>query len=249
LDEANLVEEYKQRATSASPAPQVWLSNNRMPIFLCTSATQKDERPTGTGSGDWTCHYYGCMGAHDNRPTGFSQFKGLNILGNDLTTPGPIGFTGVFSPSRRPPSFGSSDRAVFSRSTAKGFDDVGDGSSNTIAILEESRSAWTAPNGIVGEPYSTRLGWGWGATVNGADHAAVVYSAITVQYPPNAYRVRNKPDPLQGFWVNNRVFGSNHPGGLNMAMVDGSAKFVNEEIDLDVLYTASGIDDGLVAEF
>jgi hypothetical protein len=34
-----------------------------------------------------------------------------------------------------------------------------------------------------------------------------------------------------------------------MAMVDGSAKFVNEEIELDVLYSASGIDDGLVAEF
>jgi prepilin-type N-terminal cleavage/methylation domain-containing protein/prepilin-type processing-associated H-X9-DG protein len=250
LDQANLVEEYKQRAPSATPAPQTWLSNNRMPIFLCASATQKDEMQySAGGTGDWTTHYYGCMGAYDKRSTGFSQFNGANILGNDLSAPGPTGFTGVFSPTRRPPLFGSSDKAVFSRSTAKSFDDVSDGASNTIALLEESRSPWKVPTGISGEGRAIRAGWGCGASVNGGDAASVIYSLITVQYPPNAYRVRSAPDPLQGFWVNNRVFGSNHPGGLNVAMVDGSAKFVNEEIELDVLYTASGIDDGLVAEF
>jgi prepilin-type processing-associated H-X9-DG protein len=221
-----------------------------MPIFLCASATQKDEMQYAVGgSGDWTTHYYGCMGAYDNRPTGFSQFKGLNVLGNDLSNPGPIGFTGVFSPSRRPPLFGSTDRAVFSRSTAKSFDDVGDGSSNTIAILEESRSPWKAPSGVSGEGRSTRAGWACGAGISSDESVSTVYSAITVEYRPNVNRVRNKPDPLQGFLRNNRVFGSNHPSGLNMAMVDGSAKFVNEEIELDVLYSASGIDDGLVAEF
>ena len=38
--------------------------------------------------------------------------------------------------------------------------------------------------------------------------------------------------------------GSNHSGGAQFAMMDGSARFVNENVQIDVLLAAAGMKDG-----
>ena len=42
--------------------------------------------------------------------------------------------------------------------------------------------------------------------------------------------------------------GSNHPGGCNVAMVDGSARFISDKVDVAVLRAASGVCDAQVAD-
>ena len=47
---------------------------------------------------------------------------------------------------------------------------------------------------------------------------------------------------------NNRSFNSNHPGGSQFVMCDGSAKFVSETVALVVLKRYASMDDGAVVE-
>ena len=145
--------------------------------------------------------------------------------------------------TRSPRAVSGSTRALWQRSYAKGFDDVQDGSSNTIALLEQSRSRWKVSGG--GTPLAYRPGWGWGHSETGTGNNRTVeevYSCITVQFAPNATLRRGAPSP-NGFFINNAVVGSNHPGGMQVAMVDGSAKFINEEVNLGIFHNANGIDD------
>jgi prepilin-type processing-associated H-X9-DG protein len=48
---------------------------------------------------------------------------------------------------------------------------------------------------------------------------------------------------------NTHSFGSNHPGGSQFAMADGSARFVNDGIDINILQSVSAIADGSSKSF
>ena len=41
--------------------------------------------------------------------------------------------------------------------------------------------------------------------------------------------------------------GSNHPGGSQFGLADGSAKFVSDSVDLLVLQAAAGLDDRVIS--
>lgn len=209
---------------------------NRIDLFLCASATQSDETPTIPNTGSNASHYYACMGAAQNATTD----PGWAIDQSNGT-----GFTGMFSPQIVSGGMNSS----FSRKRAKNFDDCGDGSSNTIAILEQSRSAWA--NGT-----ALRAGWAIGATTAASTTVTTsVFSGITLQFPPNAFVVNSGVGTILGsaiptsFDTENMPIGSNHPSGLQIAMVDGSASFLNDSVDPVVLRNACGIDDGRPDDF
>lgn len=66
----------------------------------------------------------------------------------------------------------------------------------------------------------------------------------TCAIPPNK---DDEGDPT--FWPNNQSFRSDHPGGLHFAFADGSARFINESIDLQLyrgLATTSGREIGQI---
>ncbi len=48
--------------------------------------------------------------------------------------------------------------------------------------------------------------------------------------------------------VNCHAVGSNHPGGAQFGLVDGSAKFISETIDGLSLQAAVGIDDRVIQQ-
>lgn len=229
IEEGNLLDQYK--ATVALEEDKLRaLSNEKISMFLCASATQEDELTTDADLGSYTSHYYGSMGPN---VTPFPYTTEVASMQGD------IGLSGVFSPQSIAPSAPTNRPAYFAPSFGKTFADIRDGSSNTIAMMEVSKSA-SPGTGWTG----LRPGWAFGQvcteTPTGTDPAGaalVVFSANSIQFPINSL------PPTFGY--NNHPMGSNHPGGANIGMADGSSRFVNDAVDLTFLQAAGGIKDGL----
>lgn len=70
---------------------------------------------------------------------------------------------------------------------------------------------------------------------------------------PLNYRVPDDANPSQAefsdYYICRRVgaFGSEHPGGANFALADGSVRFIAESIELDTFRALSTRDGGEVA--
>jgi prepilin-type processing-associated H-X9-DG protein len=105
--------------------------------------------------------------------------------------------------------------------------DVTDGTSNTLMAAERSMNL---PSGATNDYRSWVRGnsGGSGATKN-------------VTYPINStfYNGSNN--------FNDISFGSNHTGGCNFALGDGSVRFINQSIALNLYQAMASIHDGEVA--
>jgi len=127
--------------------------------------------------------------------------------------------------------------------------DLTDGTSQTILFGERSR--W-APN------YDTfsAQGWDWNFRMYGnwcgASRGALAHVTLSSYSPINyrlpfdyAHRALATPPAASAadfkYYIDLRVcaYGSNHPGGANLAMADGSVRFVAETIPLLVLRALS----------
>jgi prepilin-type N-terminal cleavage/methylation domain-containing protein/prepilin-type processing-associated H-X9-DG protein len=235
MDEKNTYENYQSNNLTCAQ-----LSDSRLPVFFCASATQKDEQTDDSITsndlrGEWSCHYWGSMGAYD-AANGYTEATGA-------VTADKVGLTGIFSPRGQGTGAGNVS-GRYERRYAKSFDDVGDGSSNTICLLEQSRSPWK----VAGTPANAvRHGWAIGHTETAGGPAVAspgtatmvdaVYGCVTLEFPPNAYVLNT------AFGTNNHPVGSNHPGGLNIAMVDGSSRFLSDEVQELLLKNACSIDE------
>jgi prepilin-type N-terminal cleavage/methylation domain-containing protein/prepilin-type processing-associated H-X9-DG protein len=132
--------------------------------------------------------------------------------------------------------------------------DVTDGSSNTLLFGERSR--WD-PN------YNTfaAQGWDWAFRYYGnwAATSSLGVAHVTLSsYSPINYRLPFRYDDRAGasppansaadfkYYIDLRVcaFGSNHPGGANLAMCDGSVRFFSETIPLITLRALSTREGG-----
>jgi prepilin-type N-terminal cleavage/methylation domain-containing protein/prepilin-type processing-associated H-X9-DG protein len=202
-------------------------TQHHVPLMFCASSTQEDEIASDPVNGGGTMHYYGVAG-----PSHGSGFKIYSPTPNQY---GSIGLEGLFSP------YGDSSTglAFYERRRAKGFRDMRDGSSNIIAIGEISAS----PSESAGmNPH--RAGWTFGAiggSLGGKFSPQQLLGIRSVGlYGINAYH-DYVGDQLSR---NNQAFSSNHPSGANFALADGSAKFVNEAIDIETLRDLSSIAGG-----
>lgn len=210
------------------------LSSQRLDVLICASATQEDELTTDPDFGSYTSHYFGSMGPNVVAGT----FTEVVASGETF-----IGIDGVFSPRSLTPAAPQLVPAYFRSKFGKTFADIRDGSSNTIAIMEASRSANTS----LGLD-SLRPGWAFGQQCQDtssspeAGWALTVYSANSVAYGINVLPAAS------ALRFNDHPMGSNHPGGCNVGMADGSSKFVSDSVDLSILQATSGINDGIVAE-
>lgn len=242
IDQANAADTFKGNGNLNQLT-----NNNKISLFLCSSATQNDENTNVPGTGGNATHYFGSMGAAKNGGTDVGNWAKLDqTIG--------VGFTGMFSPRTRGAwSAAGNANSNFTRKTAKNFDDCGDGSSNTIAILEQSRSGWSG-GGLWGRAH--RAGWATGVVTDpSTGFNQIVYSGITLQFPPNAIVKHDAVGSLPGsaipttFDTENQPVGSNHPGGFQIGRVDGSATFVNDNVDSKILRQAVGINDNTNDDF
>lgn len=99
--------------------------------------------------------------------------------------------------------------------------DVTDGTSNTFAV---------------GEALAGYSQWNWWFNPNAVTATAAITLNYSAKIPPNI-----------GNWPNNYGFNSKHIGGGHFALLDGSARFVSENIDIGVYRAAATLSGGEVA--
>jgi Protein of unknown function (DUF1559) len=63
----------------------------------------------------------------------------------------------------------------------------------------------------------------------------VIYNAKNIKFAPNERRFVNAQGKVEAL-NSNASLGSNHPGGTHVAMSDGSAMFIHNDIDVVAVY-------------
>jgi prepilin-type N-terminal cleavage/methylation domain-containing protein/prepilin-type processing-associated H-X9-DG protein len=122
------------------------------------------------------------------------------------------------------------------------FNDCRDGTSNVMMMAEMCGTMYT-PAGVPTEraPSGDRHGWLMGTNLAGTppnlDPTGAndfrTFNIVTVRYPINAGPWANQIFP--GFGSNlgaNNPLNSNHPGGVNALLTDGSVQFLAETMEL-----------------
>ena len=129
--------------------------------------------------------------------------------------------------ARFSPSASNANGRFYATNRAYDYSDFADGSSNTLLFGELSRRS-DNNSGFV--PNTT--GWGFGAIGTGG--------AFTLM--PNTKSISSI---INGnvTRMNDHSMGSNHPGGANIALADGSTRYLSDSTDANVL-SAIGSRDG-----
>ena len=217
------------RATSGDGAAKDLLSLEAIDTFRCDSTSRDDFERSAPLTG-FTAHYAGSAGpASSTSSDTFGTAEFSFISGGN----GAIGLKGLFSPDF--------DGTALNHGTKRGVNttDVSDGMSNTLAIIETSRSNFSNADASVTFTNS-RTRWSWG--LNESDNTQVNWARSIA-------RTINSFDDMAG--TANRqheiCISSNHPGGANVANGDGSTHFVSEDTELEILQAVGGIDEGIVA--
>ena len=208
---------------------QNFATANPVKTFFCPAATQLDEIANDPLRGGATSHYFGCAGPGINIATSEYPIYEPGSQGS-----GPIGLNGVFSPFPT----GVDTPPIYTSRHAYSYSDILDGSSNTIAMGEISRSE--KPDGSF-VPH--RVGWSFGA--NGIQDSSVdgyvpvdvfaVKSIGTTGINSNIDFVANAQ------LRNSHSFSSNHSGGAVFSFADGAVRFVPATTQLNVLIELSSM--------
>lgn len=137
---------------------------------------------------------------------------------------------GEYNIDRRTPGYGDFGlQGLFGRDVSRRFADVIDGTSQSIAVGELS---WTGAN-----VYRT-----WVRGANFHPSGSPMTGAKNVANPINlTYYNEQRPDTNN---FNDVSFGSQHPGGTHLLMVDGSVRFTSETIDTIIYKSAASINGG-----
>ncbi len=206
---------------------------NPIQHFLCPSATQEDDYGNDPIRGGAATHYIGSAGPSVN--SGATDYQ-IYVPGSSPEA--GIGISGLFSPFTRDPDI---DLPIFDRTTAYDFSDIRDGSSNTFALGESSRSQRV---GFVPHRTGWTFGcWGFTDVVNGK--VGLVPIEIYGVKSIGLDGINASRDYLaQASYRNSHCFNSNHPGGSQFSMADGSVKFMSEGTDIELLRALSSINGG-----
>jgi len=218
------------------------IDKDRLQIVLCPSASQDDEFSTVDPS-RFTSHYITSMGGIGTvgTPPSQSVYDKFTVC---LGAEGSLGLDGMFSPRSLANPRGSDPKKLsFAAKYGKNFDDCRDGSSNTVALWEESRTevdgfapgryGWTS--GLLAFPGGLKTVYCGTALTSGN----VVAPCIAPQET-----LINANDEGQAKPLNQRAPSSNHSGGCLVGMVDGSARFVNEATEINTLLSVANMSDG-----
>ena len=158
----------------------------------------------------------------DGRRTFTSDYHG--VAGPKGTNPSGTAYTVVTTPAGQG---GFATQGILGRDSKIRMGDISDGTSNTLAIGEVSVKL---SNGTILESDGADWvrGMGLGGTANGMASCRNVQNAINT--------------PYNGIY-NDISFGSQHTGGAQFVMGDGSVRFMTASIDL-IIYKSTASRDG-----
>jgi len=222
VEQKNIFDRYVTTAAyytvSASPAvnnPAV--GQQRVPIYYCPSGAKllSANSALAAEQNANTTHYYGIMGTSFT-PTYAVTIPNGTIINAQYPTPQQNGMGMLICTQ---PSFGIQGVVTLS--------DVNDGASNTIMIGERSANPPPTP----GNDY---LSW-----VRGNDWtASPAGSGATKNI---LYGINSSAGFYSGTNMNDLSMNSNHIGGANFALGDGSVRFINQSIDLSTYIAAATV--------
>jgi len=219
LEQANLYSQFNF-SVHYDTAPNLALKAQSFDGMFCPSARELNRKDSSsTTSPNWTIHYYGVAGPKGPKPAPLTG--NYLITGNTTTDHGGFAQSGMF--------FGNSK---------VGFKDVIDGLSNTLAMGEVSGER----NPGTGWSESYRA-WTQGASANGGGGAQ--YSCKNIARQMNRYSGWQGSVATRLF--NDVSFSSQHTGGCQFLLGDGSVKFLSENIDFRLYQSVGSIADGEVA--
>ncbi len=201
------------------------VGNTVVKTLYCPSGPQplqyKDPN-TGGVNGNPSTHYYGVMG-----PGGAADNFTLTIGGQTFTyrlgggsSNGAYSCHGILTQMKEQSGSITTDRLVE-------MSGITDGTSKTFLIGERSVRLPTGTTNSYRSWIRGQAG-GCGATKN-------------LRYPLNSTNYTSNN-------FNDISFGSQHPGGALFGMADGSARFVNENSDLNILKAVASMDSGESAQ-
>ena len=206
------------------------MAKTKIDALLCPSSTQL--KSVGGGEETWyTAHYYGNAGATGLKPDSKTEEYGL------ITTQRSIGEI--------------SNNGLFSVGYHRNFSFATDGTSNTVFFYESSWNEYKGYRGWHRGTYVMSKGSGYQSPNNGYWNMCSVKSAKAAFYINAGIQAKARGDesttsgtgrfsPFRnaGLWT------SQHPGGLNVSMADGSVRFVSETISDNVMVSISSANCG-----
>lgn len=197
------------------------LMRQSFPLQFCPSARTTDQQDSANISDpDKTIHYYGVAGPKGPRAA--------PLTGNHPHTGNTSTNHGGFATS-----------GMLRRNQSVRFRDVTDGLSNTLVMGE-----------ISGEHFGA--GWSssfrpWTQGLNSGNNDAAMYACKNVAHPINRYS--GWQTGIASRLFNDVRFSSQHTGGAQFALGDGSVRFISENIDFGLYQSYASADGGETATF
>jgi prepilin-type N-terminal cleavage/methylation domain-containing protein/prepilin-type processing-associated H-X9-DG protein len=213
LEQKSLAEQVQPNLPSYSGGQNAnrVLGRFKVPVFYCPSYSEQRSSSTIddiTGFGlAYTTHYVGNMGPISTTATASTTYTGTGYAFNP-STQGLLACEGIL------PLSPTVVTANPTNPQAVRIAMVTDGTSNTLMVFEV---AW---KGLEAAPGSLRS-WVRGIAWNNDSTAA-----------KNVQNAMNTVKYNGGGNYNSISMGSNHPGGCNVGMADGSVRFLSRNVDL-----------------
>ena len=117
--------------------------------------------------------------------------------------------------------------------------DISDGTSNTMLIAEQSD--WCVDS--AGTKQDCRSDFGHGFTMGPRSNEYRNWNTTSVRYRINS-KAWNQTGVGDAYYGCNRPIQSAHTGGADVALADGSVRFLSDATDLTTLYNLANRDDG-----
>jgi len=210
----------------------------RFAFTVCPSSPLQDLRDSGGGPTEHP-QYYGIMGAVDGlggvAVAANRKANCCGCCGNQAGT-GLITSSGMLVPL-----------------DSKKIRDVTDGTSNVIIVGESSDFILTAAGGsktadvqgvhgmLMGSPNLVNIEGAVGGMFERQ------FNLTTIRYAPNAPAINNNaswPGIDDNFGIN-KPLNSAHTGGVHVLLVDGTVRFISNNVDIGTLARLASRDDGL----
>lgn len=241
VDQAPIFNSYNFQGASPGytaemdAATQNLVRNIVLPHLSCPSSSLPKQKDTGGGVLNQVAQYVGISGAVDDPlpvvATGFYNQPGTPQYNSDncctCPTQGIHARGGVLLPIK-----------------SINFKDIKDGTSNVLAVSEQSDYATNAAGQQV--QINNNHGWTMGTAGVSETTSQRRFNLTTVRYAPNAVRAIGGaalPGVCNNDGANNGLF-SSHTGGVHALLCDGSVRFISENVDLVTLKRVSTRNDG-----
>jgi prepilin-type N-terminal cleavage/methylation domain-containing protein/prepilin-type processing-associated H-X9-DG protein len=204
--------------TAYNSTTNVATGSIKVQAYLCPAGAALPSGNAGTA----TTHYYGIMG-----PGGATDNHTITLNGITYTYRTGISGNGNWSWHGYLTQYRDSSGSISTGYIVK-MGSVTDGHSNTLMVGELSMNLPTAPPPAGGNHYRS---WNRGnASGSGATK--------NIRFPINSTFYNGSDN------FNDISMGSNHSGGCNFTLGDGSVRFIRDSIDLNIYKASASINGG-----